>query len=79
MGARPFLTQQPTIGPVSTNITSEGPGGLPATGTGFGLYINGQQFIFQLTGGVPPADGTKWTLRAYAGRGQSLDRDRGDD
>jgi hypothetical protein len=66
-GARPFLTEQPTIGPVSTVITSEGPAGLAQTGTGFGLYINGQQFIFQLTGGTPPADGTKWTLRAYAG------------
>ncbi len=67
-GLRPPLTAQPTIGPVSTSLATEGPAGLPATGTGFGLYINGQQFIFQLTGGTPPADGTKWTLRAYAGR-----------
>ncbi|MGH7527439.1 MAG: hypothetical protein ACREMX_12140, partial [Gemmatimonadales bacterium] len=56
------------IGPVSTSVATEGPAGLPPTGTGFGLYINGQQFIFQLTGGTPPADGTKWTLRTYAGR-----------
>jgi hypothetical protein len=67
-GLRPLLTEQPTIGPVSTSVAGQGPAGLPATGTGFGLYINGQQFIFQLTGGQPPPDGTKWTLRTYAGR-----------
>jgi hypothetical protein len=65
-GNRPPLTAQPTIGPVSTSVATEG-AGLPATGTGFGLYINGQVFIFQLSGGTPPAAGTKWTLRAYAG------------
>jgi hypothetical protein len=64
-GNRPPLTAQPTIGPVSTSIATETGG--PATGTGFGLYINGQTFIFQLAGGTPPAAGTKWTLRAYAG------------
>jgi hypothetical protein len=67
-GLRPQLTAQPTISPVSTSIASEGPAGLAPTGTGFGLYINGQQFIFQLTGGVAPAEGTKWTLRTYAGQ-----------
>jgi hypothetical protein len=65
-GNRPSLTAQPTIGPVSTSIATEG-AGLTATGTGFGLYINGQTFIFQLSGGTPPAAGTKWTLRSYAG------------
>jgi hypothetical protein len=63
----PPLTAQPTIGPVSTVFTTEGPAGMAATGTGFGLYINGQQFLFQLTGGQPPADGTVWTLRSYSG------------
>jgi hypothetical protein len=67
-GARPLLADQPTIGPVSTSVATQGPAGLPATGTGFGLYINGQQFIFQLTGGQPPPEGTVWTLRTYAGR-----------
>jgi hypothetical protein len=67
-GLRPSLTAQPTIGPVSTSLATEGPAGLTPTGTGFGLYINGQQFIFQLTGGVPPVEGTTWTLRTYAGR-----------
>jgi hypothetical protein len=69
-GARALLTEQPTIGPVSTTTDPAGATltGFTATGTGFGLYINGQQFIFQLTGGQPPAEGTKWTLRTYAGR-----------
>jgi hypothetical protein len=40
----------------------------PATGQGFGLYINGERYIFQLTGGAFPAAGTKWTLRTYSGR-----------
>jgi hypothetical protein len=68
-GARALLTQQPTVGPVSTTTDPAGAtlGGFATTGTGFGLYINGQQFIFQLTGGQPPADGTIWTLRSYAG------------
>ena len=39
-----------------------------ATGSGFGLYINGERYIFQLTGGALPASGTKWTLRTYDGR-----------
>jgi hypothetical protein len=67
------LTPQPTIGPVSTQWgTASGAGGIDAsgmtaTGQGFGMYINGQRFIFQLTGGQPPAAGTKWTLRSYMG------------
>jgi hypothetical protein len=65
-GLRPLLAAQPTIGPVSSSILTEG-AGLAQTGTGFGIYIAGQVFIFQLTGGTPPAEGTKWTLRQYAG------------
>jgi hypothetical protein len=69
-GNRALLTAQPTIGPVSTTTDPAGAtlSGFTTTGNGFGLYINGQQFIFQLTGGQPPAEGTKWPLRAYAGR-----------
>ena len=66
-GARTLLTQNPTIGPVSTFTDSEDPAAFTTTGNGFGLYISGQIFIFQLTGGQAPADGTKWTLRQYAG------------
>ena len=35
------------------------------TGQGFGLYINGQRFIFQMA--ALPAPGTVWTLRSYSG------------
>jgi hypothetical protein len=50
------------VGPVSTQYTAAS-----ATGTGIGLYINGERYIFQLTGGVLPPAGTKWTLRTYTG------------
>jgi hypothetical protein len=63
-GNRYQLRQNPVIGPVSTNQAQVG---APQTGTGFGLYVNGERFIFQLTGGTPPASGTVWTLRTYAG------------
>jgi hypothetical protein len=36
-----------------------------ADGTGFGLYINGEPFIFQMN--ALPAAGTVWTLRTYMG------------
>ena len=59
---RRALLAQPTMLPVSVeNVPSAG------TGTGFGLYINGERYIFRLTGGTPPAAGTVWTLRTYAG------------
>jgi len=51
-----------TVTPVTTSYS---PGA--ATGQGIGLYINGERYIFQLTGGALPAAGTKWTLRTYTG------------
>jgi hypothetical protein len=62
--------QTAAVTPVSFTVD---PGGAEAaanfvtSGNGFGLYINGQQFIFALTGGALPAAGTKWTLRMYWG------------
>jgi hypothetical protein len=47
-------------------------GDLAADGTGFGLYINGEPFIFQAA--ALPASGTVWTLRTYMG-----DVQKGDD
>ena len=38
-----------------------------ATSNGFGLYVNGERYIFQLTGGALPPAGTQWTLRTYTG------------
>jgi hypothetical protein len=65
------MTPTPTVGPVSTSFAgSSATLSVPyvATGQGFGLYINGERYIFQLTGGALPADGTVWTLRTYTGR-----------
>ena len=49
------------------------PGPFPIAGKGFGLYINGERYIFALTGGALPASGATWTLRTYTGilRGSS--------
>jgi hypothetical protein len=66
-----LLVAQPTVGPVSTDGSATGdPAEFSTTGQGFGLYINGQQFVFQLCAGACTATlptNTKWTLRAYAG------------
>jgi hypothetical protein len=59
---RRALLAQPTLLPVSVEAAPTA-----GTGTGFGLYINGERYIFRLTGGTPPAAGTVWTLRTYAG------------
>jgi hypothetical protein len=68
-GNRALLVNQPVIMSVSTAGASPTAAlaGMPTTGTGFGMYIIGHRFIFQLSGGTPPAAGTKWTLRSYAG------------
>ncbi len=68
-GNRSELVQNPVI--MATSNAGTGTMGdlasMPTTGTGFGIYINGQIFIFELDGGTPPPDGTTWTLRSYAG------------
>lgn len=38
-----------------------------AANNGFGLYIKGRAFIFELAGGALPAAGTEWTMRDYIG------------
>jgi hypothetical protein len=40
---------------------------VPAASPGFGMYVVGDKFTFELEGGALPAAGTVWTLRAYAG------------
>jgi hypothetical protein len=40
---------------------------VPNSGTGLALYINGERYVFLLTGGVLPPAGTEWTLRTYTG------------
>ena len=69
------MVATPTVGPISTSYAGTGAGTAPdlgkpypTTGQGFGLYINGERYIFQLTGGALPPAGTVWTLRTYTGR-----------
>jgi hypothetical protein len=40
---------------------------VPAANAGFGLYIAGDMFTFELAGGAVPAAGTVWSLRQYTG------------
>ena len=61
-GLRSSLLQQPVLLPVSVQASPTA-----GSGIGFGLYINGERYIFRLTGGTPPSATTTWTLRTYAG------------
>lgn len=66
------LSATPTIMPVSTQgLTQMGVAGLASTGTGIGLYIDGERYIFEMSD--LPADGTVWTLRTYSGGVHSSD------
>ena len=58
------MTAAATSIPTSTAYTTD----WPQTGQGFGLYVAGQAFIFEMPGGALPAAGTVWTLRQYTGR-----------
>jgi hypothetical protein len=60
-----LLEQTPRVQPVNTRAVPIA--GMTATGQGFGLYVNGERYIFRLTGGALPASGTVWTLRTYTG------------
>lgn len=64
-GARDVLVAQPVLSPLSFSGTN--PPAATSEGTGFGMYINGERYLFALTGGAFPAEGTVWTLRTYAG------------
>ncbi|MFW6088933.1 MAG: hypothetical protein ACODAB_04210, partial [Gemmatimonadota bacterium] len=70
------LSETPTIMPVSTQgLTQMGVAGLTATGEGFGLYVNGERYIFEVSD--VPSDGTVWTLRTYSGAVASEDDQSG--
>ena len=53
----------------ATSTSMDQPEGMPTTGTGFGLYVNGEHYIFEM--GSAEADATVWTLRTYFGFGQA--------
>lgn len=63
------LSQTAVPGPVAFFHTSYGNARTApqAANNGFGLYIKGRVFIFELEGGAVPAAGTEWTMRDYAG------------
>lgn len=58
------LEAAPKLNPVSMAGSSR-TGAFPAVGQGFGLYINGERFIFKTD--ALPASGQTWTLRTYSG------------
>ncbi len=39
----------------------------PQPNNGFGMYLAGHIFTFELTGGAVPASGTVWSMRSYIG------------
>lgn len=60
------LTQTPQLVATSTDgLDKEGVQNLEQTGQGFGLFINGERFIFETSS--MPTDGTEWTLRQFYG------------
>ena len=63
-----FLEQTPRIMPISTSSNIFTALGAP-TGTGFGLYVNGERYIFRTA--ALPSSGTVWTLRTYSGAVQA--------
>ena len=63
------LVQTAVPGPMAffVNGTANALTAAAASSNGFGLYIKGRVFLFQLTGGAVPAAGTAWTMRDYTG------------
>jgi hypothetical protein len=60
------LEPTPVLQPVSTSgANNADPSAIAPTGTGFGLYINGERYIFEV--GSLPGSGTTWTVRTYNG------------
>jgi hypothetical protein len=63
------LVQTAVPGPMAffVNGTANALTAAAASSNGFGLYIKGRVFMFQLTGGTLPTAGTAWTMRDYTG------------
>ena len=62
--ARVRLEATPRLNPVSVEGTTTTTA-KTASGQGFGLYINGERYIFRMA--ALPASGQTWTLRTYTG------------
>ena len=63
-GSTSILSSQPVV--LATSTDGDTRNSPPVTGSGFGLYINGERYIFE-TNGRHPLEGEEWTLRTYAG------------
>lgn len=72
------LQSSPTLSPVLTDplVNPQTTASPTPSGTGFGLYINGERYIFVVDD--LPADGTTWTLRTYTGVVDSENEDTDD-
>lgn len=71
------LVNTPALVPTSTDgMDQAGAAGLAQTGTGFGLYVNGERYIFETAS--LPGDGTVWTLRSYSGNVRVTDEGAAD-
>jgi hypothetical protein len=66
-GAGALLSETAAATPVSILAAGTEPALHTQTGIGFGLYLAGHFHIFQMTGGVLPAEGTRWVLRSVTG------------
>jgi len=69
--ARSALETTAQIQPVSLDGTNPSAGPMASAGDGFGMYINGERYIF-LTDALP-AEGEVWTYRTYNGRIRAQD------
>jgi hypothetical protein len=67
----PYLLSQTAVpGPVaffSGGQAADPTTAVTAPNAGFGMYLSGDLFLFELEGGQVPAAGTVWSLRSYIG------------
>ena len=66
-GSPYLLSQTATPGPVAFYSAAAPTTAVVAGNAGFGMYLSGDLFLFELEGGQVPAAGTVWSLRSYVG------------
>jgi hypothetical protein len=62
-----LLSQTATPGPVAFYSAAAPTTAAIAANAGFGMYLSGDLFLFELEGGQVPAAGTVWSMRSYIG------------
>jgi hypothetical protein len=68
VGGVPYLLSQTAVpGPVAFYSAAAPSTAVVAPNAGFGMYLSGDLFLFELEGGQVPAAGTVWSLRSYIG------------